>query len=681
MRAFRRLYHRIAGRALVQGRGTGTLLHADEPISFWGGIEPDNGRVIDVKHPLLGQSVASRVLAIPNGRGSCTGSQVVLELILNGTAPAAILLREPDDIIALGAIVAEELFAKAPLPIVSLGAVGFARAAASQHARIDADGTVHLFASAEELAEAVGDDDEAFSESAAAAAADIVADAAADGPPLELSASDEAVLRGERGAAAQAALRIVARVARVQGAPSLVDVEQAHVDSCIHVGEASLRFPQRFVEMGGAVAVPTTLNAVSVDLRNWRAHGVPPDVAEPATAVGDAYLALGCTPSYTCAPYLLAATAPAAGAHVGWGESNAVLYANSVLGARTQKYADYLDVCIALTGRAPHFGCHTDGGRLPTLEMHLETNGLVLEHADDAFYGALGYHIGHLAGTHVPYVRGLEHTTVGADQLKAFSAAFGTSAAAALFHVAGHTPEARGGDTPVTRAARALPTAQRQMVDADAVWRVYRDLGGGGGSADAAPGTDTRAADAASPSDNAPATAPPAAAPPVAATEPSSASTEAPAADSEPEVHLVALGNPHFSASEMARLAALLEDARGPAAIGLIVTAGRAVIDEARAAGHAATIEAHGGRLVGDTCWCMVGEPLVPADATTLLTNSAKYAHYGPGLVGRKVRFASLEDCVTAAVTGRVPSGKPAWLRADEDAVENARTYRSTAVG
>ena len=115
---------RIAGLPLVRGRGAGALLHANVPLSFWGGVDPDTGRVIDVKHPLHGECVASSVLAIPNGRGSCTGSQVVLELLVRGTAPAAILLQESDDIISLGAIVAEEIFGIPPLPVVSLGPEG-----------------------------------------------------------------------------------------------------------------------------------------------------------------------------------------------------------------------------------------------------------------------------------------------------------------------------------------------------------------------------------------------------------------------------------------------------------------------------------------------------------------------------------------------------------------------------
>jgi len=104
----------VVGEPIVPGRGVGELLSASVGLSFWGGVDAVSGTVIDRHHPLCGESVAGKVLAIPNGRGSCTGSQVVLELLLAGQAPAAILLRRPDQIIALGVIVAEELFGHSP---------------------------------------------------------------------------------------------------------------------------------------------------------------------------------------------------------------------------------------------------------------------------------------------------------------------------------------------------------------------------------------------------------------------------------------------------------------------------------------------------------------------------------------------------------------------------------------
>ena len=623
----------IAGSPLVRGRGAGALLHANEPLSFWGGISPETGNVIDVSHPLLGQCVTSRVLAIPNGRGSCTGSQVVLELLLRGTAPAAILLRESDEIISLGAIVAEELFGVAPLPVVSLGADGFERAASGgSHAYVCADGTVQLFtddAGAQRAlheASVMDADTSAQQSSKAATAAETGIMNA-----LELTDEDRAMLRGDRGVAAQVAFRVLLRTARLQGASQLVHVTQAHIDSCIHVGEGSLRFVERFVSWGGRVRVPTSLNAVSVDLERWRAHGVDEREGEPASAVGEAYLQLGCKPTFTCAPYLLSGTAPSLDEHIGWSESNAVVYANSCLGARTQKLPDYLDVCVALTGRAPLAGPHCDDGRRPTLLLELDPSGLDLAQSDDSFFGALGYLCGHEAGhSGVPLVTGLEGIAISNDELKAFAAAFGTSGSAALFHIAGHTPEASGarGEHMLARADDDILPSQRRRLDAHALQRVYASLDATGAS------------------------------------ELLTATTRT-AEEQDGAVQLVALGNPHLSLDEFGRLAALTAGRSKHDGVQLVLTAGREVHGAARDAGYSASLEEFGAQLVSDTCWCMIREPLVPADAHTLITNSAKYAHYGPGLVGKSVRFASLERCVDAAVDGHVPVGMtPAWLRA-----------------
>ena len=147
-------------------------------------------------------------------------------------------------------------------------------------------------------------------------------------------------------------------------------------------------------------------------------------------------------------------------------------------------------------------------------------------------------------------------------------------------------------------------------------------------------------------------------------------------------MQLVALGNPHFSLSECAALAELCRGAaaRGDAkrdGVALVVTTGRDTLAAARAAGHAAALEAFGATLVADTCWCMLTEPVVPPAATALVTNSAKYAHYAPGLVGREVRFAGLADCVTAAVTGRVPRVTPGWCRAPPPAPTRLHSGRA----
>lgn len=575
----------LTGRSLVAGAAQGALLFADVGLSFWGGVDPCTGEVIDRHHPLSGQHLAGRVLAIPSGRGSCTGSSVLMELISNGHAPAALVLAEADEILTLGVLVAQTIFARS-LPVLCIGREAFAALRGQAFARVE-NTTLSLF---DHLP---GDAWQAL-----------------DGPlpntdstaSIRLTEHDRALLDGRHGKAAQMAMQIVLRMAELQGAEHLVDVTQAHIDGCIYTGPASLRFAGQLVQWGAKVRVPTTLNSISVDQRRWRELGIDPALGEPASALGDAYMAMGAQLSFTCAPYLLD-TAPKAGEQIVWAESNAVVYANSVLGARTLKYPDYLDICIALTGRAPLIGCHLDAQRKARLQIELPALGEL----DDAFYPLLGYHIGALAGSRVPLVRGLEKRKPNLDDLKAFGAAFATTSAAPLFHIAGVTPEAID-PAQVLDADISIAVEKIRLKDLLSSWRELNSA------------RDNR-------------------------------------------VDVVSLGNPHFSLSEFAHLARLCRGRQRHPDVVLAITCGRAVLEQAREAGHIAVIQGFGATLVTDTCWCMLGEPVIPLAAKTLMTNSGKYAHYAPGLVGRKVHFASLAECVDAACTATASGRLPAWLQ------------------
>ena len=253
---------------------SGEVLYADVGLSFWGGVDPLTGIVIDRTHPLFGQCIAGKVLAIPNGRGSSTGSQVMLELILNGVAPAALVLRQPDSILALGSVVADEVFEQS-MPIVSVGELGFAAMAQHSYALICGRGRV--LAGPTETA--VSD----FYENAAATGNNFEHDLhqsssieellAASG--LVLTANEQSVLDGHSGHALALAMRIVARTAAIEGAPSLLPVTQAHIDACTFIGPGGLQFAQRLASLGARVAVPTTLNATSVDRRQWQVCMLP----------------------------------------------------------------------------------------------------------------------------------------------------------------------------------------------------------------------------------------------------------------------------------------------------------------------------------------------------------------------------------------------------------------------
>lgn len=572
----------LEGRSLVDGHASAPLLYADVGLSFWGGVDPFSGEVIDRHHPLSGECLAGRVLAIPSGRGSCTGSSVLMELISNGHAPAALVLAEADEILTLGVLVARTLFQRS-LPVLCIGREAFGQLRGNAFARVD--GT-HL-----SLYDSAPDDTPPPHNDTPAAEAHA---------SIELTEHDRALLAGSYGKAAQVAMQIVLRMAQIQGATQLVDITQAHIDGCIYTGPASLRFAQQLVAWGAKVRVPTTLNSISVDQRRWRELGIDPALGVPASALGDAYMAMGAQLSFTCAPYLLD-SAPKAGEQIVWAESNAVVYANSVLGARTLKYPDYLDICIALTGRAPLIGCHLEDQRKARLQIELPTLG----NLDDAFYPLLGYHIGALAGSRIPLILGLKQQHPDLDDLKAFGAAFATTSAAPLFHIAGVTPEALD---PAQVTDGPLPVIKVSLEDLLLSWHELNSA-------------------------------------------------------RDPQVDVVSLGNPHFSLSEFARLARLCQGRKRHPDVVLAITCGRAVLEQARAAGYVGVLEAFGAVIVSDTCWCMLGEPVIPPAARNLMTNSGKYAHYAPGLVGRKVHFASLAECVDAACSATASGRLPAWLQ------------------
>ncbi len=540
-----------------------------EGLSFWGGVDPDTGVVIDAHHDLHGQSIAGRIVLMPTSRGSCSGSGVLLELALNGHAPAALIFREDEEILTLGAAIASRMFDKK---------VGVVRLSASDYSVLSA-GKVARLRGNRLTVEGISIDLHKVS-----------------GGDLELAPSDRSRLDGEQGKAVALAMEVVCAMAASQGAKRLIDVSRGHVDGCILTHSSNLVFAETMVEMEARVAVPTTINAISVDRENWTDDDLPPDFGQAASRLADAYVRMGARPTFTCAPYL-ASDPPRLGENVGWSESNAVIFANSVLGARTAKHPDYLDLFVALTGRAPETGVYLPENRRARMAIEVE---LPRDH-DDALWPLLGWIAGRLAPDRVPLLTGLEPAAPSRDDLRALCAAFGTTSAVPLLHVAGVTPE--GDLAPAPDATQSRITVS----DLAAAWERFN----------AGPAN----------------------------------------------VDLVALGSPHFSIEETRRFAALMSGQARDPDTSVIVTLGRDILAQARSDGVAARLEASGVRLITDLCWCSITEPVFPRDARTLMTNSGKYAHYAPGLSGRNVRFGSLSECAAAARTGVARSERPEWLR------------------
>lgn len=571
----------VSGTAHVKGTAVGTLVASDVELSFWGGVNSQTGEIIDRHHPLSGQYLQDTILAIRGGRGSCSGSGVMLELLLNNKGPRALLLERRDDILILGVMVAEELFASA-IPVVTLNPSDFSAVMKLKgnvsHVEFDRVSS--------RPSNGVRQHDQPSRVPGT----------------VTLSAMDQDLFAGVYGKASQIAIRIVLRMAELIGAQTLMDVTQAHIDCCVYTGEGSLLFAEKLLELGGKVRVPTTLNSVSVDQNRWRIQGVDPIFGEAAARLASVYVEMGSRPTFTCAPYQLDSV-PKRGEQVAWAESNAVVYANSVLGARTMKYPDFLDACIALTGRAPAGGAHLETNRLASLVVSV----CGVDAMDDSFYPVLGYHVGSLAPDCIPVVTGVEDLSPSNDDLKAFSAAFATISSAPMFHMAGITPEARGSLETIVQKEPPVRTVTAKL---EGLRKCWHEL------------------------DSAPRDLP---------------------------VDLVSLGNPHFSFKEIKRLAELCRGHEKMPTVSVVVTCGRSSYSLAQQAGLVTELEAFGVQFITDTCWCMLGEPTIPVSPNAIMTNSGKYAHYGPGLTGRKFFFGSLAMCVEATCLGHSVQ-RPRWL-------------------
>jgi len=254
---------------------------------------------------------------------------------------------------------------------------------------------------------------------------------------LELSPEERSMLEGHLGPGVRKAMEIVVGLGRVYGARRLVPVASAQVAgvSYRNLGEAGLEFLRDWAGLGARVRVPATLNPAGVDLGAWRELGFSEAFARRQQAVIDAYRQFGVCATCTCTPYLVGSV-PSRGEHVAWAESSAVSYANSVLGARTNREGGPGALAAAITGRTAAYGLHLDEERRARLKVIVRCPVRALSD-----FGALGYLVGKVAGSRVPYFTGLEGTATDVA-LKALGAAMAASGAVALYHVAGVTPEA-----------------------------------------------------------------------------------------------------------------------------------------------------------------------------------------------------------------------------------------------
>lgn len=405
---------------------------------------------------------------------------------------------------------------------------------------------------------------------------------------LLLTNKEREIASGTHGEGAAMAMRIVADAARLLGAERLIPIKTAHIDGALYHGDSGTLFAEKLVAGGAKVAVRATLNVGALDLTGCAQIRLGEPQRGMARRMMDAYTAMGCEASWTCAPYQ-AGHRPEFGTDVAWGESNAVVFCNSVLGARTNRYGDFLDIACAISGRAPETGLHLPANRAPAIEIDFSALGREFLRQDIA-WPVLGSLYGRLVGDAIGIVTGVD-ADPGEDNLKAFGAAAASSGAVGLFHIEGITPEAR--------AHGAWGTSETTRVTSEMVIDAQSRLS---------------------------------------------------TAIRPDRIDAITIGSPHLSIEEFRQLDKALAGRK--LAVPLYACTGRHVLGWLDEGGRRKALEALGVVVVADTC--VVVTPIMRELAGgVLMTNSGKFAHYGPGNTGYDVLFASLEDCVESAVTGR----------------------------
>lgn len=428
---------------------------------------------------------------------------------------------------------------------------------------------------------------------------------------MRLTEKEQALLDGKHGPGLKKAMEILVALGKIYGAKDMVAVTSAQIAgvSYKNIGDPGLEFLTDWADQEARVHIPAFMNPAGIDRQLWRQLGFPEAFALKQIEIIEVLKRMGVRATLTCTPYHIGIV-PQKGEHIAWSESSAVSYANSVLGAQTNREGGPSALAAAFCGRTPRFGLHLHENRLAT---HRVLVNCKLESSAD--FGLLGYLIGKQVGSGIPFFQGIDlpaNETEKTAGLKALGAAMAASGAVALYHIEGFTPEAVAyGDRIIKSDAMtieinsadndsALLTPNYPITELPNYLTVALDTGR---SALNQPGA---------------------------------------------EIDLVTLGCPHVSWDELKEIANIIgkQQLKKP----LWIASSAIVREDARANGTLEIIEKAGGRVLADTC--MVVAPLEEIGIKFIATNSAKAATYLPSHQAAVVHFGTTEQCIQAAING-----------------------------
>jgi predicted aconitase len=417
---------------------------------------------------------------------------------------------------------------------------------------------------------------------------------------MMLSQLDQQRLNGDHGEALKFAMTVLKQVADYTDATAFIDISQAHLVGSYYGGPGDLQVIQKLTDLGAQVAVTTTLSASAADIYQQATDSALDFHRRKNCELVKLYQGMGCRVELTCAPYHLPSV-PSRYDNIAWAESNAVVYANSVIGARTNKTFQYLDLCAALTGRMPNFGLYQTKNRRANLVISL---GDMPSHwlQDDVFFQLLGHIIGVRCHTALPVIDGLYATTTD-DQLRSLGAVAASTGSLAMFHAVGLTPEAATVDDALQQQIpdQHITIHRKDILAAKAQLCNY----------------------------------------------------------SNKILTAVCLGTPHFSYAEFQRVIALLDGQPIAPNIQFFISTSRYVFQQLHASGELVELQQAGVKIITDTCTYY--GLLLNNKAGTVMTASGKWAYYAPGNLGTEVCFASTSECIASAVSGQIVHDTEFW--------------------
>jgi predicted aconitase len=410
---------------------------------------------------------------------------------------------------------------------------------------------------------------------------------------MVLTEEEQQMLNGDQGPAVKKAMEILVALGESFDAENMLLIKNVHMagSSVLVTEEAGTKFVEEMHKLGGKFVTKVTTNPTAIDPTQWQEIGIEQSDYDLQNRLTGAYAKLGANTCNTCIPYL-AGNLPRFGEHMAWGESSAVVFANSVCGARTNREGGPSALATALTGRTPNYGFHLKENRYGKFLIKVETS---LKDMTD--YGTLGYFAGKMAGQDTPVFTGIPSDPT-LDELKALSAALASSGAVSMFHAIGVTPEAStlqeafGGNEP----EKVLVFGDKDKAEAEA------------------------------------------------------------ALNKEPSdlVDWVLIGCPNASVEEIRGVAEALQNKNIHPNVTLWVTTSGSMYAMAERVGYIKMIEEAGGTVVRETCPFLARSRVIAPKKgyKTLTTNSAKMAYYAPGQFGLPTHYGNLERVMEAAING-----------------------------